>query len=117
MTIRWLLLTVACVFMLSVGQMLFKNAAARWIIDGWGWNTWRSFLSFPMLLALVLYAATTILWVFILKHLSLSVAYPVYALSFLLVPLLAYFVLGESLTPKMLFGAALIVAGIVVTTR
>jgi len=89
MTTRWLLLTVFCVVLLSVGLMLFKTAAGQLPVVGWVWLTWQGLLSLPMLSALVIYGATTILWVFILRQLPLSVAYPVYALSFLFVPLLA----------------------------
>jgi drug/metabolite transporter (DMT)-like permease len=115
MTIRWLLLTVLCVALLSVGQMLFKAAAGQWRVDGWGWSTWQSLLSLPMLSALAIYGATTILWVFILRQLPLSVAYPLYALSFLFVPLLGHWVIGEPLTVRTLVGGAIIIAGIAVT--
>ena len=96
MTIRWLILTVVCVALLSIGQMLFKTAAAQWQVDGWGWSTWRSLLSAPMLLALAMYGMTSVLWVFILRQSPLSVVYPVYALSFLFVPVLAHFAIGAS---------------------
>jgi len=115
MTIRWMLLTVVCVALLSVGQMLFKTAAGQWQIDGWGWSTWRSLLSTSMVLALALYGATTILWVFVLRQLPLSVAYPIYALSFLFVPVLAHLTIGEPLTARTLLGGAIIIAGIVIT--
>ena len=116
MTIRWILLTVVCVALLSVGQMFFKTAAAQWHIDGWGWSTWRSLLSTPMVLALTVYGATTVLWVFILRQSPLSVAYPVYALSFLFVPVLAHLTIGEPLTTRAVLGGAIIIAGIVVAS-
>ena len=116
MTIRWVLLTVACMLLLSIGQLLFKTAAGQWQIEGWGWTTWRSFLSLPLIAALLLYAGTTVLWVFVLRQLPLSVAYPIYAVSFLIVPVLSFVVLGEPLTAKTIVGAAMIVAGIVVAT-
>ena len=116
MTIRWMLLTVICVVLLSIGQMLFKTAAGQWRIEGWGWSTWRSFFSLAMLSALVIYGATTILWVFILRQLPLSAAYPVYALSFLMVPFLAHITIGEPLTVRTIIGGAIIIAGIVVAT-
>jgi drug/metabolite transporter (DMT)-like permease len=114
MTIRWMLLTVICVVLLSIGQMLFKTAAGQWRIEGWGWSTWRSLFSLAMLSALVIYGATTILWVFILRKVPLSAAYPVYALSFLIVPLLAHITIGEPLTMRTIVGGAIIIAGIVV---
>ena len=117
MQARWLLLTLLCVLLLAVGQMLFKSAAAQWRIDGWSWTSVRGFLSPALIAGLVLYAATTVLWVYILRTVPLTLAYSVYALAFVIVPLLAYFFFEEPLTLKTFLGAALIVAGVIVTVR
>ena len=117
MPTRALLLTLLCVALLAAGQMLFKVAAAQWRIDGWTWTTVRSFLSPALLVALLLYAVATVLWVFILRTVPLSLAFSVYALVFLLVPLLAHLLFGESLSMKTLIGAAVIVVGVVISVR
>ena len=117
MQARWLSLTVLCVLLLALGQMLFKTAAGQWRIDGWSWSSLRSLVSPALLAGLLLYAATTVLWVFILRSVPLTLAYSVYALAFVFVPLLAYFVFDEPLTLNTLLGAALIVAGVIVTVR
>ena len=117
MPIRWLLLTLLCVALIAAGQMLFKSAAGQWRIDGWSWGTLRSFLSPTMLGALTVYGATTVLWVLVLRAVPLTVAFPFYSLVFLLVPILAHFVLGEPLTWNAMVGGAVIVLGVVIAVR
>src|SRR5207237_7035446 len=45
MPARWILLTLACVVLLAVGQLLFKAAANHWHVAGWSCTTAGSFLS------------------------------------------------------------------------
>ena len=117
MSTRWLLLTILCVVLIAAGQMLFKVAAAQWRIDGWSWNTARSFLSPAMVLALIVYGMTTVLWVFILRTVPLSVAFPVYALVFVLVPVAAHVLLNEPWSWNALIGGAVIMLGVIISIR
>jgi undecaprenyl phosphate-alpha-L-ara4N flippase subunit ArnE len=114
MSLRSFLLCALCVLMLAVGQLMFKSAATQWKFDGLTWASAAGFLSPLMTAALALYAVATVLWVFVLRTVPLSAAYAVYALAFLIVPLLAHFVLDEPLSPKVLVGGIIIVAGILV---
>jgi drug/metabolite transporter (DMT)-like permease len=116
-SIRWLLLTLLCVVLIATGQILFKIAAAQWRIDGWSWVTVRGFLSPAMLLALIVYGLTTILWVFILRAVPLASAFPLYALVFVLVPVTAHFVLGEPWSWNALIGGCVIMLGAIIAVR
>jgi drug/metabolite transporter (DMT)-like permease len=111
---RWILLTLTCVLLLAVGQVLFKSAAGQWRIDGWSWTTMRSFLSPAMLVALLIYAIATVLWVYVLREAPLVLAYTLFSLAFIVTPILAHFVLGEPLGIRTLIGGAVIVAGVVI---
>src|SRR5207249_3734713 len=106
MSTRWLLLTLLCVALIAGGQLLFRSAAEQWQINGWSMSTLRSLLSPVMLLALITYALATILWVFILRSVPLALAYPVFALAFLIVPIMAYFAFGEPVPLRTLVGGA-----------
>lgn len=117
MPARWLLLTLLCVVLIAAGQTLFKVAAAQWRIDGLTWATVRGFLSPAMLVALVLYGFTTILWVFILRSVPLSAAFPVYALVFVFVPVLAHLLLGEAWSWNSLIGGGIIMLGVLIAVR
>lgn len=117
MSVRSLLLTVACVVLIAVGQLMFKAAASQWKVDGLSWSTLASFLSPVMIGALFVYAFATVLWVYVLRTVPLSAAYAIFALAFLIVPLLAHFVLGERLSGNVLVGGVIIIVGIVVAVR
>ena len=115
--LRSLLLTLLCVLLIAAGQLLFKAAAGQWRIDGWSWSTVRSFLSPVMLIALVIYAAATLLWVFVLRTVPLSSAYALFSLAFLFVPVRARIFLGEAISTNTLVGGAIIVVGVVIAVR
>ena len=116
MQLRWIILTLACVLLLAVGQLLFKSAAGQWRVDGWTWATARGFLSATMIVALVIYAIATVLWVYVLRDAPLVLAYPLFSLAFVVTPLLAHFILGEPLETRMVFGSIVIVVGVIVAT-
>ena len=105
---------LACVVVISAGQLLFKLAAGHFdprrpLADPHG----LALLG----VALAVYGAATLLWVMILRHAPLSRIYPLMALSFVLTPLGATLVLKEPISGAYWVGIALIMAGLVVISR
>lgn len=114
MSLNLSLLTILCVVLISIGQMLFKRAALG-VTDAGNWAHW---VFNPWLLAaLALYGVTTLFWVWILRHAPLHLAYPFMGLAFVLVPLMGALFLNEPVTARTFVGGALILAGIVVVSR
>ena len=100
-----------CIFAvaLAAGQLMFKFAAA----DISAAPTWRAgLLSYWLLGALALYAATTALWILILMQMPLSKAYPFALLGAAIVPVLAYLVLSEPISPLYIGGMAAVILGL-----
>jgi drug/metabolite transporter (DMT)-like permease len=95
------------------GQLLFKVAAMRGAgasapaerIAGFLFNGYFA-------VALVLYAALTVLWVWILSFTPLSRAYPFVALAFALTPALGSLVFGEPASFRLAIGIGLILCGL-----
>jgi len=110
-------MTLASVFMIGCGQILFKLAAREAAFTGFTWETAASWLSPAMLAALAVSTLATILWVWVLRSASLAVVYPLYALTFVVVPLLEWLLAGTRLTPQGAAGAAAIVAGVWMMAR
>ena len=110
--VRYVMLTLFAV-LLALGQALFKRAALESVDRPmpFGLVTWW------MVAALVLYAVATVLWVWILRSVPLSEAYPFAALGFVIVPLLASWMFGEVLDGRYVVGVVLIITGIAVTCR
>jgi multidrug transporter EmrE-like cation transporter len=110
-----LLLTAVCVAMIATGQILFKLTAMRSL--GGTVSFAEQWLSWPLLIALFIYGAATVLWVWVLRFIPLNVAYPVYALAFAIVPVASYFVFREPLGWHHAIGGALILSGVVIITQ
>lgn len=98
--------------LIAAGQVLFKLASRDLGAVGLG-----SLLSLAtnvhLLVALFIYGAGTIIWIYLLRSVPLSYAYMFMALTFVLVPLLSYLLLGESINFKHIAGTALIIGGLV----
>lgn len=114
MSIKISLLTLLCVVCISIGQLLFKKAALAlppeplvldWLLNGW------------LIASLALYGLTTLGWVWILRYVPLNLAYPFMGLAFLVVPILAWLLLGESLQWRTLVGGMLIIAGVAIASH
>jgi drug/metabolite transporter (DMT)-like permease len=103
---------LACVVMISTGQLLFKMVAARLAADAISVGAVRLFL-----VAMAIYGIATIAWIFVLRYVPLSNAYPLMAMSFILVPLGSRIVFGETLAPLYWAGVALLVAGVFLIGR
>jgi drug/metabolite transporter (DMT)-like permease len=110
-------LLVVFVLLLTSGQILFKAAAdcIKGRVLAFDLQTLMALAcNAYLLLGLVVYSASTLLWVLLLRDAELSRAYLPVALAFVLVPLAGTFFFGEPLTARLLLGMAIILAGLAV---
>ncbi|GAB1809599.1 EamA family transporter [Priestia megaterium] len=70
------------------------------------------FLSPYVISGLALYGLATVLWLFILTRVPLSVAYPIQSMAYILAVFGAFFVFGESLTLYKVLGCLFIMIGV-----
>ena len=107
-------LAILCVFMLAIGQILFKLSSLYIVEEG-------SFLApkviYSLFFAFSLYGIATLAWVWVLQRADLGRVYPLMALAFVLVPVGSYFVFGERFNLQYVFGVVLIGVGIVIAVR
>lgn len=101
---------------MACGQVLFKLAAMK-TVGATGRAGMLGFVNPYLLTGLALYAGLTVLWVWILRSVPLSKAYPFVALSFIFTPLMARLIFGEILHANYFAGLVLIAAGIIVIVR
>ena len=106
---------LAFTVLLASGQLLFKHVGLA--IRGSGPLQATRLLAFsvPFYLSLLLYFCATLLWVWILSRIPLTLAYPWTALGMAIVPLLSMIVFGERVGPLFWLGVALIGSGIILT--
>lgn len=106
-TMVWSILAV--VGMLAAGQVLFKYASRALDL-----SRPITFLSLPLLSALLLYAFATVCWLLVLSRVPLTLAFPFYGLGFVVVPLLSWIFLKEALTLPVIIGSLVIAIGVVI---
>jgi multidrug transporter EmrE-like cation transporter len=106
------------VFGISIGQVFLKFAALEAENQGLLSLKLGKYLSVNayLLVGAAVLACSTLLWVWVLRTVPLSTAYPFMALAFVLVPALSHFLFNEILTCKHMLGFLLIVAGVVVVS-
>ena len=107
MSISQVILIFLTVVLLSIGQVLFKLAA----MDIKNVNFF-SILQPKLILALCLYGVATIMWIAILRHTPLRLAYPFVALAFLIVPVLSWLWINEPISVNAFVGGAVILIGV-----
>jgi drug/metabolite transporter (DMT)-like permease len=110
MSLLQLLFILLTVVGLSFGQILFKMAADTLVLSPAG--LLQILQNSRLLLALVVYAGATAMWLLVLKVTPLRTAYPFAALAFVFVPVLAHFLLDEDIGWNTLAGALLIGVGV-----
>jgi drug/metabolite transporter (DMT)-like permease len=117
MTLGQAVITLLVVCGIAAGQVLFKLTAGA-TTSGAGLGEFvRGLIVNPYFIpAIVLYGGMTAVWILLLQRVALSHAYPFFALTFVLVPILSAVFLSESITRASALGAGFIIAGIVVAT-
>ena len=107
MSFSQIMLILLVVVLLSVGQLLFKIAA----MDMKNIDI-SSLLQPKLILALCVYGFATVLWIAVLRHTPLGLAYPFVGLAFLIVPVLSWFWMDEQISLNTIVGGAVILIGV-----
>lgn len=103
-----------CVALIAVGQILFKYVGLLSVTTPGGWSV---HVVMSALAAFAVYGTATLVWIYLLRTIPLTKAYPFMALSFVLVPLGAAVLFGERLNGAYTLGLVLIVAGVLIVSR
>ena len=97
------------------GQVLLKYAMIKhgpitFTLQG----LWDLFTEPRLLFALVLYASALIMWLHVLSKVPLSTAYPILAITYVIVPVLSLIFFDESIHQSHLIGICLILVGVTI---
>ena len=105
MSLRMSLVLLAGTLFAAAGQVLFKIGAS-------GREAVSSFFNSWLLSGLLAYALGTLLWIYALSKIRLTVVYPFTALTFVLVYVFGILLLHEPTTVKALVGVAFVLGGL-----
>ncbi len=117
-----LLLIFTSIFMGAIGQILLKTGMSKIgyisikysdIIQ----NVLKAFVSPYILVGILSYLLSMILWLIILSRVELSFAYPMVSVGYIFVIVLSYFILHENISLLRLIGVITICVGILFIAR
>jgi drug/metabolite transporter (DMT)-like permease len=109
-------LSVLCVL---VSELLLKRGAtatAR-LAENWSWTGVTGLASPLVWIAIVFVIISFLSWLYVLKYIPLSVAFPLSRVVDVLVPLSCWFILGETISLRRWCGIALVVIGLAVVAK
>ncbi len=117
MTIWLLGLVLVAVTFSALAQIAFKAGMSGELQGTCVTFAWSSLVSGLtnryVLLGLLLYGVSTLLWLLVLSRLEVTVAYPFVGLGFVITMILGFLLLHEPLSLTKIMGTLLVVAGVI----
>lgn len=116
--LRLIGLSVIQSVMLSFGQLTLKLALEKMPSFSWGAAFWSSLLTnWWFLICGIMFGGASLLWMYILKHYPLNMAYPMASISYVIALVFAIVFLHETVSWNRWVGVALIMAGCVFVAK
>lgn len=112
---RSFLLLFAVLTFTAYGQLIIKSRALAHSADSKFGYLVAMFSDIGVLSGLAAAALAALAWIWVIRRLDVSFAYPFMALSFVVVPAGAKLLFAEPLPPIRILGMTLIVAGVTVS--
>lgn len=104
--------------MLSFGQLTLKIALGHMLPFEWTWRFWSHMLTnWWFLLCGIMFGGASLLWMYILKHWPLSMAYPMVSMSYVIAMVMAVVFLHESIVWTRWLGVGLIMLGCMMVAK
>ncbi len=105
--------------LVTVSELCLKRGAMASIpaTAAWGWTGVAGLTSPLVWLGILFVILSFISWLYVLKHLPLSVAFPASQAVHVLVPITSWLVLGELISPTRWCGIALVLVGLAVVAK
>jgi drug/metabolite transporter (DMT)-like permease len=109
-------LSVVCVL---VSELLLKRGASEIANpeSAWSWTGFNGLASPLVWLAIIFIIASFITWLYVLKYIPLSIAFPLSRVVDALVPLCCWIFLGEIISTRRWIGIALVVIGLAIVAK
>ena len=111
-----LALSVACVL---VSELLLKRGATDTadLESVWSWTGINSLASPLVWWAILLIIASFISWLYVLRYIPLTIAFPLSRVVDILVPLSCWIFLGEFISARRWIGIGLVVVGLALVAK
>jgi drug/metabolite transporter (DMT)-like permease len=114
LTNPWFVLVLEAIFVTASEVLLKVGASETRRVEGWEWTGLMSLASMWIWLAIVLVILSFLCWIYVLRHIPLSIAFPLSNVVHVLVPLSCWIFLGELISATRWCGIAIVVFGLAV---
>ena len=113
----WFVLVLEAIFV-TVSEVLLKVGAWETErVGGWEWTGLMSLASIWIWVAIVFVILSFLCWIYVLRHIPLSIAFPLSNVVHVFVPLSCWIFLGEYISATRWCGIAIVVLGLAVVAR
>lgn len=114
----WLQLAISTVAV-AISELFQKRGAmaTAHLSDQWGWTGLTTLASPLVWIGMLLTILSFITWLYAIKHLPLSVAFPASQAVHVLIPLSSWLILGERINATRWCGIALLLCGLTLVAR
>lgn len=101
-----------------IGQLMMKwGLVSPKPIFSQGPPVVKMFSSWPVLAGLFSYALSSLFWLFTLKQMNVSIAYPMVSLSYVIVAIAGYYMFNETFTAMKWLGIGFVLIGVAFISR
>jgi drug/metabolite transporter (DMT)-like permease len=114
----WLHLAIS-VICVAIYELLLKRGASETADpnSSWSWTGLTGLGSIYVWIAIVFVIISLITWLYVLRYLPLSVAFPISQAVHVLVPLGSWLILGENIVTLRWIGIALVSLGLAIVAK
>ena len=109
-------LEVICVLVYELLQKRGASDTAN-LSQTWSWLGVTALVSPLVWIAMLLMIVSLLSWLYVLRYIPLSIAFPLSRVVDILVPLSCWIILGENISPRRWCGIALVIIGLILTTK
>lgn len=113
----WLALALEVVLVTASETLLKIGASETRRVAGWEWLGVLSLASPWIWGAIVVLVLSFLCWIYVLRHIPLSVAFPLSNATHVLVPLACWIFLNEAISLRRWCGIGVVIAGLAVMAK
>jgi drug/metabolite transporter (DMT)-like permease len=107
---------VVCVLVYELLQKRGASETAN-LSQIWSWTGITALVSPLVWLAMALMIISLLSWLYVLRYIPLSIAFPLSRVVDVLIPLSCWLILGENISSRRWCGIALVVVGLLLTAK
>jgi|ERR1043165_2359743 len=113
----WVLLIFEALFVTASETLLKVGASHTQRVAGWEWTGVLGLGSIWIWCAIVLVILSFLCWIYVLKYIPLSIAFPLSNVVHVLVPLSCWIFLDEHISTRRWCGIAIVILGLAVVAK